>query len=153
MFADRRLGLLLHLPWAVFLAIYFGSFGADLSAQTKAGKSAKSSKGPTMVKGIPSAKAAPATKPAEKHGNLPSISKAAIKPLKLAKVDPQMAERTRLAAAKIDSLVDANYKRHQIEPNPLTTDEQFVRRIYLDITGTIPTYEQTIAFLDSKDEH
>ena len=27
----------------------------------------------------------------------------------------------------------------QVTPYPLTTDEQFVRRIYLDITGTIPT--------------
>jgi hypothetical protein len=126
---------------------------SELTAQTKSGK-AKSGKGPTMVKGAAPGKAASASKaaPAEKHGALPTVSKSDAKPLKLAKVDPQTAERTRLAAAKIDSLVEANYKHFQIEPNPLTTDEQFVRRIYLDITGTIPTYEQTVIFLDSRDE-
>jgi len=125
---------------ATLLVLFGLAFQAPLSAQNKGPKTAKAGKGPTVVKGIPSAKAAPAkTAPAEKHGNLPSISKASVKPLKLAKVDPQTAERARLAAAHIDGLVEANYKRFQVEPNPLTTDEQFVRRIYLDITGTIPT--------------
>ena len=27
-------------------------------------------------------------------------------------------------------------------PNPKTTDEQFMRRIYLDIAGRIPTYKE-----------
>src|SRR5262249_16635857 len=129
---------------------------APLDAQNsgpKTAKTAKAGKGPAMVKGIPSAKAAAKTTPAEKHGNLPSISKASVKPLKLAKVDPQTAERAPQAAAHIDGLVEANYKLHKIEPNALTTDEQFVRRIYLDITGTIPTYEQNVSFLESKDDH
>jgi len=56
------------------------------------------------------------------------------------------------AARKIDELVAANYDKHSLSPNPLTTDSQFVRRIYLDITGTIPTYRQTRKFLGSKEE-
>ncbi len=36
-------------------------------------------------------------------------------------------------------------------PTDRTTDEQFVRRIYLDIAGRIPTYEETVAFLENND--
>jgi len=34
-------------------------------------------------------------------------------------------------------------------PNELTNDEQFMRRIYLDICGRIPTYEEAEAFLSN----
>lgn len=33
-------------------------------------------------------------------------------------------------------------------PNPLMSDEQFVRRVYLDIVGRIPNFEETKSFLD-----
>ena len=33
-------------------------------------------------------------------------------------------------------------------PNPLMSDEQFIRRVYLDIVGRIPNYEEVKAFLD-----
>lgn len=56
------------------------------------------------------------------------------------------------AARRIDDLVSANYSQHGVRANPITTDAQFVRRIYLDVTGTIPTYKQTRAFLNSRDE-
>ena len=57
------------------------------------------------------------------------------------------------SAAKIDRLIESNYGKHGIRPNPVTTDSQFVRRIYLDITGTIPTYKQTRKFLESRDDN
>lgn len=67
----------------------------------------------------------------------------------------KMEPRSRLAAAeraaKIDALVEANYKRHQIQPNSITTDEQFLRRIYLDIVGTIPNLKQVRLFQSSTD--
>lgn len=71
--------------------------------------------------------------------------------LPVAKVDPAFADKVKLAAGRIDALVGANYTRFGVEPNPLTTDSQFVRRIYLDITGAIPTYDQTVEFLESRD--
>jgi hypothetical protein len=38
--------------------------------------------------------------------------------------------------------------RNPPKPNPLMSDEQFVRRVYLDIVGRIPSYEEARAFLD-----
>ncbi len=35
-------------------------------------------------------------------------------------------------------------------PTEPTSDEQFVRRIYLDLAGRIPTYEETVEFLDDR---
>lgn len=51
------------------------------------------------------------------------------------------------AAAKIDQLVMAGLAQHGVKPNPLMSDEQFVRRVYLDLAGRIPNYEETTAFL------
>jgi tetratricopeptide (TPR) repeat protein len=66
-------------------------------------------------------------------------------------VSPAKLAHAREAATKIDSLVAANYKKFGVKPNPKTSDEQFVRRVYLDITGTIPTYPQTVKFLSMND--
>ncbi len=51
------------------------------------------------------------------------------------------------AAKKIDQLVAMGLAQHGVKPNPLMSDEQFVRRVYLDIAGRIPNYEETTAFL------
>ena len=48
---------------------------------------------------------------------------------------------------KIDALVEANYKKHKITPNPPSSDEVFLRRAYLDITGRIPTKAEADAWL------
>ena len=71
------------------------------------------------------------------------------------------------AAVRIDQLVEsgmqrANLKRAeaaaksgaktppaQLKANPAVSDEIFLRRIYLDVVGRIPNYEETIAFLRS----
>lgn len=67
-------------------------------------------------------------------------------------VDPGALSDAKAAARKIDRFVEAGYAKHGVSPNPVTTDAQFLRRIYLDITGTIPTYVQTRRFLNSKDD-
>lgn len=54
-------------------------------------------------------------------------------------------------AKELDRLVEANYAKTNTTANPKTTDAQFVRRIYLDITGTIPSYQQTTKFFTSTD--
>ena len=40
-------------------------------------------------------------------------------------------------------------RRDGVQPAGLTTDAEFFRRVYLDLTGRIPTYDQTRAFLGS----
>jgi hypothetical protein len=74
----------------------------------------------------------------------------------------------RFAAAQKDSTLDPsalkprNFVDHEIfgklaaegvRSARLTTDEEFLRRIYLDLTGRIPTPEQARAFLADTDEN
>jgi tetratricopeptide (TPR) repeat protein len=66
-------------------------------------------------------------------------------------VDPNAMAKVKSAAKEIDRLVAENYATHGVKPNPKTSESQFVRRVYLDIVGTIPTFKQTSRYLDSKD--
>jgi len=61
---------------------------------------------------------------------------------------PQSKELT----AKIDSLVEAHHTKHGTKLNPPAGDETFLRRVYLDVMGRIPSLEESTRFLDSKDE-
>ncbi len=70
---------------------------------------------------------------------------------RVAKIDGSTRAAAIAAAAKIDALVESHYDKYQAKPNATTTDEQFVRRIYLDIDGTIPTLKQARAFLQNSD--
>ena len=54
-------------------------------------------------------------------------------------------------ANNIDRLVQNEFRKHGIEQNPPSTDEQFIRRLYLDILGRIPSYPEVTEFLDSKE--
>ena len=53
-------------------------------------------------------------------------------------------------AAQIDKLVDANLVKQKISANAPVSDEVFVRRIYLDIAGRIPSLKETTDFLADK---
>lgn len=66
-------------------------------------------------------------------------------------VDPNRLVEALTGAKRIDQMVAANYEKHGVKPNPKTTDAQFLRRIYLDITGAIPSYQATRRFLTSTD--
>ena len=50
----------------------------------------------------------------------------------------------------IDTLVNAKLKKLRIEPSGVCTDEVFIRRVYLDITGILPTPEEVNAFVNDK---
>jgi len=54
-------------------------------------------------------------------------------------------------AAKIDELVNAKLAKEKIQPNKPASDEVFVRRVFLDIAGRIPTLQETTEFLKSSD--
>jgi hypothetical protein len=54
-------------------------------------------------------------------------------------------------ANKIDELVFARLARLGVEPARLSSDAVFVRRVYLDTIGTLPTADETRAFLANPD--
>jgi hypothetical protein len=51
----------------------------------------------------------------------------------------------------IDELAVAKFRELGIEPSPICDDAVFIRRAYLDAIGTLPTAEETRAFLASND--
>ncbi|HYF35845.1 MAG TPA: DUF1549 domain-containing protein [Prosthecobacter sp.] len=63
---------------------------------------------------------------------------------------PLSVEELRAKAQQIDTLVNAKLEKEKIQPNAPATDEVFVRRIYLDIAGRIPTLKETTDFLADK---
>lgn len=52
----------------------------------------------------------------------------------------------------IDDHVFANLRALGIPPSPLSEDATFLRRVTLDITGRLPTEEETVAFLANQDD-
>ncbi len=51
----------------------------------------------------------------------------------------------------IDELVFSKLKDLRILPSGLSTDEQFLRRVTIDLSGTIPTSEEYLTFMGSND--
>ena len=57
------------------------------------------------------------------------------------------AENMSNASARIDEIINADLKKHELQPNPPASDIQFVRRVYLDVIGRIPTSGELQHFL------
>ncbi len=53
-------------------------------------------------------------------------------------------------ACRIDELVFADLKRLDIQPANVCSDAVFVRRVYLDVLGTLPTAQEAREFLSEK---
>ena len=58
-----------------------------------------------------------------------------------------------LDPAGVDALVEKALIKAKTPVPPVTTDEEFVRRIYLDVTGKLPTIHEMRAFVSSRDKH
>lgn len=54
------------------------------------------------------------------------------------------------AARRLDALVDAKLSEQKIKPNAEIDDATFLRRIYLDVVGRVPTLEEAEAFTSAK---
>lgn len=54
-------------------------------------------------------------------------------------------------ANPLDDVVAAGLARLGIEPAPLSPDDVFVRRAYLDVIGTLPTMQDVSSFIDDAD--
>jgi tetratricopeptide (TPR) repeat protein len=68
------------------------------------------------------------------------------KPVDAAKLPEILA-----ASKKIDSFILSNYAKFKIKPNAPLNDHQFLRRVYLDATGTIPNLREINKFMISTD--
>jgi Protein of unknown function (DUF1549)/Protein of unknown function (DUF1553) len=102
-------------------------------------------------------------KPAEAETAKPKVAtpdpkQPAGSPLRIGKMDavpvasPSTTGRDPLTlAATIDREIDRKLAASGIAPSPIADDAEFLRRVYLDLAGHIPTAEKTLAFLDSKD--
>jgi hypothetical protein len=51
----------------------------------------------------------------------------------------------------IDAEIKAAWNKEKITPPPRSADPTFLRRVYLDLVGVIPTYEETTSFLKDAD--
>ncbi len=59
---------------------------------------------------------------------------------------PKVEERN-----EIDKLVNTKLRNLRMTPSELCDDLTFLRRAYIDLTGTLPSLERVVAFRDSKD--
>jgi hypothetical protein len=66
--------------------------------------------------------------------------------LQAAKPDAQQAAR------EIDAILEKDWKANKLQGNPAISDDVFLRRIYLDVVGRIPTHRETEEFLGSTDK-
>ncbi len=60
------------------------------------------------------------------------------------------ADQIKQAAAQTDAILASHWKNAKVAGNAPINDETFVRRIYLDLAGRIPTSAEARAFLESK---
>src|SRR5262249_55566707 len=67
-----------------------------------------------------------------------------------AKIAPPKRD-PRPMTALIDELIQRQLQEEKVPPSPLADDAEFLRRVTLDLTGRIPSYQRTVAFLASKD--
>jgi hypothetical protein len=62
------------------------------------------------------------------------------------------AWKSRPAANYVDEFVNEKLKQLKYLPSETCDDEEFLRRVYLDVIGILPTIEETQAFLADKSE-
>src|SRR2546427_12032146 len=53
--------------------------------------------------------------------------------------------------ASIDREIRAEWDRQKVAPAPVAGDATFLRRVHLDLVGTLPSYDETVAFLKDTD--
>lgn len=127
-----------------------GAAGNSGSASTKPGSKPKDKpKTPPAKPSVPK----PGTTKLEKT-ELPAAvtTKPTKAPFSVASVESATRSSVEEAAAKIDAILEKDWTAHNVEPQPLLKDEQFLRRVYLQLGGRIPTLVEAGKFLTSKSE-
>ncbi|QDV68895.1 hypothetical protein Poly24_26080 [Rosistilla carotiformis] len=126
-----------------FTALFISAFLAGTISQAEA-QTAKQ-----RAKAIAAARNKAAAEKAKPPKIVLPIDKAPRTEITVAPVDPSRKTRMKSVAMQIDHIVVDHLRSKGARANPPISDEVFLRRIYLDITGTIPTLEQARSFLES----
>jgi hypothetical protein len=81
----------------------------------------------------------------------PSVLKIPSEPaMKVAPVDRSTRAATLEAAGKIDTLLEKSWNELGVKSQPSLREDQFLRRVYLELGGRIPTYDEASKFLTNK---
>lgn len=94
-------------------------------------------------KPAPKKKAPPKPPPSR----LPQLKKSTVQ---IKPVNERLRDTAIRSAERIDALVEAGLRKAGQSPNDNSLDSQFVRRIFLDANGTIPTARQTQLYMRSR---
>src|SRR5438067_7668715 len=136
---DRGLPVGFRRPLALLvLTAGLMVLGGELTVTAQDAKIDKKAKRKALLE-AKAAKAAEAAKPPE-----------VAKPADVAR--PAAPARSAAALTQqIDSQIARKLAEEKVTPSPVCTDEEFLRRAYLDLTGVVPTADRARAFLDSTD--
>ncbi len=80
--------------------------------------------------------------------SLPGVQTLAL--LLLVSASPAVVAQDQPLREVIDAAVQVAWQREQLTPAALSSDAEFLRRVYLDVVGTIPTAEEASTFLADK---
>jgi hypothetical protein len=72
-------------------------------------------------------------------------------PIAVAPIDRQRRDAVAEAAARIDRLVEGGWKERGLEGSQPLDDARYVRRLFLELGGRIPTHDETVDFLADDD--
>ncbi|MGF1582185.1 MAG: DUF1549 domain-containing protein [Gemmataceae bacterium] len=67
--------------------------------------------------------------------------------------DSPTTMKAKKLAERLDQLIEARWKRYEVQPAPLASNETYFRRLSLDLQGRIPTLIETDDFLDDDREN
>ena len=62
------------------------------------------------------------------------------------------ADLVALAVKRIDAAIDAGLEKQKIKYNEGLNDHMYLRRVYLDLAGRIPDYDEAKSFLNSRNK-
>ena len=66
---------------------------------------------------------------------------------------PEKGKIMRAAVVRIDNAVGGMLQKKGLAYNPPLNEHMFLRRIYIDVQGSIPSYQQAVTFLNNKSPH